>query len=131
MMRAVGDGRGSGRSNRERRPAPSRRVAEVMAGPTPALLPGVRCLTARSEVVSPAALVRRFPLVSYFVLAYAVSAVALAVLGPPSLAPGGRRNLASLVMFPVMVVAVGLIGVALTGVVEGRRGLRELGSRWR
>ncbi len=81
--------------------------------------------------MSPAALVRRFPLVSYFVLAYAVSAVALAVLGPPSLAPGGRRNLASLVMFPVMVVAVGLIGVALTGVVEGRRGLRELGSRWR
>jgi hypothetical protein len=80
--------------------------------------------------VSPAALVRRFPLVSYFVLAYAIPAVALAVLGPPSLAPGGRRNLASLAMFPVMVV-VGLIGVALTGVVEGRRGLRELGSRWR
>lgn len=84
--------------------------------------------------MNPRMLVRRFPLVSYFLLAYAVSAFALVVIGLPSLAPGGHRNPLSLVMFPVMVVVVGAAGLTLTAIADGREGVRDLGSRltrWR
>jgi CAAX protease family protein len=70
-------------------------------------------------------LVRRFPLASYFSLAYAISALALVMIGPPRLS----GSVASLVMFPVMVTGVGVAGVALTGLVTGRQGLRELRLR--
>jgi membrane protease YdiL (CAAX protease family) len=71
---------------------------------------------------------RRYPLVSYFTLAYAVSALALFVIGPPRL-DASARSVASEAMFPVMVIAVGVIGVALTASVGGGKGLRELRSR--
>jgi uncharacterized protein len=74
-------------------------------------------------------LVRRFPLASYFGLAYAISALALVVIGPPRLGGSASFPVASLVMFPVMVIGVGVTGVALTGLVAGRGGLRELRSR--
>lgn len=78
--------------------------------------------------------IRRWPLISYFLVVYAISAVVLLVLGPPSLAAGGHRNYLSTAMFPVMVVGVGLTGLALTAALDGRRGLRDLRSRlgrWR
>jgi len=73
--------------------------------------------------------VKRFPLASYFILAYAISVIALIVLGPPSLAPGGHRNLLSLAMFPVMVIWVGATGIVLTAAEQGRAGLRNLRAR--
>jgi membrane protease YdiL (CAAX protease family) len=79
-------------------------------------------------------LVRRVPLLSFFVLAYGASAVALAVTGWPRLDGAGARPMVSLVMFPVIVVAVGLTGVALTAVTGGRSGLRQLRAQvaqWR
>ena len=80
------------------------------------------------------ALVKRHQLLVYFVLVYALSALALIVVGVPSLHGGSRPPLASLLMFPVMVVGVGLVGLGLTAIVSGRPGMRELRGRlgrWR
>ena len=79
--------------------------------------------------MSPVGLARRFPLVCYFALAYALSGIALLVIGLPKLNASGGRSTTSLVMFPMMVVGVGVVGVALTRATEGRPGIRELRSR--
>jgi membrane protease YdiL (CAAX protease family) len=79
-------------------------------------------------------LVRRWPLVSYFVLVYCASLCALLVIGLPRLDASGGRSFAPLVMFPVIVLAAGLSGLLMTALTEGRQGLRELGTRmtrWR
>jgi membrane protease YdiL (CAAX protease family) len=79
-------------------------------------------------------LLRRAPLLTYFLAAYAASAAALVVIGWPRLDGTGDRPVSSLLMFPVMVVATGLIGVFMTAVTQGRSGLRELRARvtrWR
>jgi len=55
--------------------------------------------------------------------------VALAVIGLPKLHGAAPRPMMSLLVFPVMVVSVGLTGIALTAVTGGRGGLRAL--RWR
>jgi membrane protease YdiL (CAAX protease family) len=85
--------------------------------------------------MTPAALIRRFPLVVYFALAYAVSGIALAVVGLPSFTTGtASYGLRSLLVFPLMVVGVAATGLALTAVTSGRAGLRELRrrmGRWR
>ena len=77
----------------------------------------------------PIGLVRRFPLVCYFALAYALSGIALLVIGLPKLSPSAGRSTTSLAMFPMMVVGVGVLGVALTRATEGPRGIRELRLR--
>jgi len=77
---------------------------------------------------------RRAPLLAFFSLAYAASAIALAVIGWPRLDGAGGQPVASLVMFPVIVIAVGLAGVGMTAVTEGRQGLQRLRVRmthWR
>jgi len=78
-----------------------------------------------------AELARRRPLACYFALAYLVSGIALAVVGLPKLHGASGRPMMSLVMFPVMVVSIGLIGIALTAVTDGRDGLRRLRSQFR
>ena len=55
--------------------------------------------------------------------------MALAVVGLPDLNPGAGRPVTSLLMFPVMVIGVALVGIALTAVTEGAGGLRALRSR--
>ncbi len=73
--------------------------------------------------------VRRRPLAVFLAGAYLVSAVALAVIGLPQ--PRGATNehpVTALIMFPVMVVGVGLLGAGLTAVTAGRSGLQELRS---
>ncbi len=77
-----------------------------------------------------AAVARKGPLLVYFALAYAVSAVALLAIGLPRLHGATGRPMMSLAMFPVMVVGVGAVGVALTGATGGREGLRELWGRF-
>jgi membrane protease YdiL (CAAX protease family) len=75
------------------------------------------------------ALARRWPLLTYFALAYLLSGVALIVVGLPNLHPGTVRSWAPLALFPVMVVGVGGVGIALTAVLAGKSGLAELRSR--
>jgi membrane protease YdiL (CAAX protease family) len=74
-------------------------------------------------------LIRRCPLICYFVLAYALAGIALLVIGLPKLDRSGGRPMTALVMFPIMCVGVGAIGIALTAATEGRAGLREVRSR--
>jgi membrane protease YdiL (CAAX protease family) len=76
----------------------------------------------------------RHPLLAFFAAAYGASLVALAVIGLPTLHPGGGKPLAPLVMFPLMVITVGVAGVALTAAVSGRAAARQLlrgTRRWR
>lgn len=80
-------------------------------------------------MVGLAGLARRFPLACYFGLAYAISALALVVIGPPQLGGSAAYPVASLSMFPVMVIGVALVGIALTAATAGRAGLRDLRSR--
>src|SRR5215470_8985163 len=75
--------------------------------------------------------IRRRPLACYFALVYLLSGAALVVIGLPKLDGGGSRSVLPLVMFPVMVIGVGLTGIALTAVTEGKEGLRELVARFR
>ena len=53
------------------------------------------------------------PLTTFFCAVYALSAIALAVIGVPTL-HGERHSGAALVIFPLMVVGVGGIGVGMT-----------------
>jgi uncharacterized protein len=75
------------------------------------------------------ALVRRWPLLSYFASAYLLAGVALVVIGLPNLHSGSTRSWTPLAMFPAMVVGVGLVGIALTASSAGKSGLRDLWSR--
>jgi len=76
-------------------------------------------------------LVKRHPLVAYFGIAYAASAVGLAVIGLPRLGPGGTTNPASLAIFPVLILSVAAASIGLTALTLGRAGLSELWSRMR
>jgi membrane protease YdiL (CAAX protease family) len=81
------------------------------------------------------ALVRRHPLATFWLLVAASSAVGLVIVGPPNLGPTPAGSLGiALAVFPMMVVSVALVGIALTVVADGRSGIRELGrrqGRWR
>lgn len=74
--------------------------------------------------------VRRAPLRWYFAGAFGLSALALTVIGPPKF-HAGSRPAGALAMFPLMVVGVGALGVALTAATAGRVGLHSLRSRLR
>jgi membrane protease YdiL (CAAX protease family) len=73
--------------------------------------------------------VRRLPLLCYFGLAFTLSSLALVVVGLPSPHHTTHKPAGSLVAFPIMVIGVGMIGIALTASTEGWSGIRELRSR--
>ena len=83
--------------------------------------------------MTPLARLRRWPLLCFFVLAYGLSAVALAVIGLPNLhgSPDQKTPTTALFVFPVIVLGVGLTGVALTAATGGKVAVGELWSRWR
>ena len=74
--------------------------------------------------------VRHRPLAWYFGLAALLSFVAFAVIGPPKLDGSGGRPPLALAMFPVMVIGIGGVGVALTAILDGSPGLRAMRQRW-
>jgi hypothetical protein len=67
-------------------------------------------------------LVARHPLSVFFGLVYLLSLVALIVLGLPKLHSKGSVSSLALVVFPIIVVGVGVIGVTLTYIVSGALG---------
>jgi membrane protease YdiL (CAAX protease family) len=71
--------------------------------------------------------IRRHPLRAFFTLTYAFSLIALLAIGLPSFRNAPTSwSVTPLVMFPVMVVGVGLSGLGLTALVDGRTTARQL-----
>jgi hypothetical protein len=77
-------------------------------------------------VVAVLGFVRRRPLTCYFALVFLLTGLALLVIGLPKLQSTASRSMLPLVMFPVMVIGVGLTGIALAAATGGRKGLQEL-----
>ncbi|HEY8925945.1 MAG TPA: CPBP family intramembrane glutamic endopeptidase [Polyangia bacterium] len=90
-----------------------------------------------SERTGIGAWVKRYPLLSYYALAFALSwGAMLLVIGGPRAIPGDRTQIERLMPVAVVALLLGpsIAGLLLTGVLCGRAGLRELGSRlvrWR
>jgi membrane protease YdiL (CAAX protease family) len=78
--------------------------------------------------------VRRYPLIVFFGLAYTFSIIGLIVIGLPDLSGKTPVPSSSFVMFPLLVVGVGVTGLVLTALTAGVPGVRDLLSamrRWR
>jgi membrane protease YdiL (CAAX protease family) len=81
------------------------------------------------------AFVQRHPVGVYFSLVFLLSYGGFVLVDGPKLARGEAiQPLDALLLFPVLVVGVGLVGIILTAISDGRAGLRDLFSRmgrWR
>jgi membrane protease YdiL (CAAX protease family) len=70
----------------------------------------------------------------FFGATFLLSTIVLAVVGLPRLRasspPTGGQSASALVMFPVMVIGVAVIGLALTRAMDGHRGLHDLRARF-
>jgi membrane protease YdiL (CAAX protease family) len=76
------------------------------------------------------AIIKRYPVVTYFVLTFATSWVGALAVAVPYL---GRHKplptMTGILMFPAMLLGPSLTGIVLTAVIDGRSGLRNLLSR--
>jgi membrane protease YdiL (CAAX protease family) len=81
--------------------------------------------------------IKRRPVLTYYVLTFAISwSGVLLVIGGPSALPSPSEQAMSLLPVAILVMLVGpsVAGLLMTGLVHGRAGLREFGSRllkWR
>lgn len=97
----------------------------------------IRCppAMAPAQGLNEQAFVARHPALSYFALTFTVSWLgAFAVAAPRLLRGEALPKLTGILMFPAMLLGPSLVGVALTSIVDGKAGLRDLGSRlvkWR
>src|SRR5215510_13484461 len=81
------------------------------------------------------AFIQRHPLTSYFSVTFLVSwGSGLVVLVPKMIRRESIPGMSALLLFPVLVLGVALIGIILTGIQEGKNGIRNLFARmgvWR
>lgn len=68
---------------------------------------------------------------TYLALTYLLSGVALFLIGLPKLRGAAGRPAGALVMFPVMVLGIGVLGLTLTAITAGKAGLGDLRSQFR
>ena len=76
--------------------------------------------------------IRRRPVLCFFAIAYALAGLGLAVIGLPHLNGESHQGgpTSALVVFPLMVIGIGIAGGGLTAITGGRPALRELWARW-
>src|SRR5215469_17473733 len=81
------------------------------------------------------AFLQRHAVATYFSLVLLISYGSFLVLAGPKLLRGGAEQATdAFLLFPIIVVGVCLVGIALTGITGGRPGLRDLFARvgrWR
>jgi len=79
---------------------------------------------------SPNGIIRRCPVLTYFVLTFAISWIgALSVVAPQLVRHQAVPKMNGILMFPIMLIGPGLAGIILTKIVDGKIGLRNLFSR--
>ena len=76
--------------------------------------------------------IQRHPLAGYFSGVFLISWGSGSLLILPKIVRGEAVDpMDGLFLFPLMVIGVSLVGVICTGIVDGKRGLRDLASRMR
>lgn len=76
------------------------------------------------------AVIRRYPIVTFFALTFTISwAGALAIAAPHLVHHQPLPKMTGILLFPVMLLGPSFAGIVLTRIVDGREGLRNLFSR--
>jgi membrane protease YdiL (CAAX protease family) len=74
--------------------------------------------------------INRYPLTAYFIIAFFLSWVSAFMLVLPKLLNGRPiTKMDGLLMFPIMILGPALTGIILTGITEGKKGIRNLFAR--